>query len=117
MDTYRKQLIFSYLALEAAQDDVLEQIINVGMAGVFKEINDSFLKDDQYVFDVVQFRGTDDFNLNNLLQIYDTLENSLNSLVFENEISDEEVDEVRIEWLESFNADLDDFDDEDELDL
>lgn len=117
MDTYREKIIFSYLALEAAQDDVFEQIINVGMAGVFKEINDSFLKDDQYVFDVVQFRDTDDFNLKILLRIYDTMEESMDSLIFENDIGDEEVEEVRIAWLESFESNIDDFDDENGFDM
>ncbi len=115
----------SYLFLQAAQEDLVDRIINVGMTGVYKDIGETFLKDDKYVFDIVQFRGTDDFNLICLLDVYDEMDHSMDLLLSENGITDEEVAEVWPDWLESLQVnfnddgfeDYDDFGEEDDPDF
>ncbi len=125
MDEYRRKLIMSYLFLQTSQEDLIDQIINLGMTGVYKHIGDTFLDEDRYVFDVVQFRGTEDFNLNLLLDVYDEMEYSMDLILSENDITDDEVEEVWIEWMgildseeeEDVLEDFEDFDDEDDLDF
>lgn len=114
----------SYLSLRSAQEDLIDQIINVGMAGVYKDIGDTFMKEDEYVFDVVQFRGTEDFNLNHLLDVYDEIEYSMDLILSENDILDEEVEEVWPDWMDIYkpvfgeNGQEDyDFDPDDDSDL
>lgn len=108
MDEYRQKLIMSYLLLETAQEDLIDRIINVGMAGEYKEIGDTFSVNDHYAFDVVQFRGTDDFNLNLLLDLYDEMENSMDLIMSVNSITEEEIEEVWPDWLELTNPDFED---------
>ena len=125
MDEYRRKLIMSYLFLQSSQEDLIDRIVNLGMAGAYKDISDTFSKDDRYVFDVVQFRGTEDFNLNLLLDVHDEMEYSMDLILSENDITDEEVEEVWSEWIEILDSDseddaledYEDFDDEDDLDL
>lgn len=115
----------SYLFLQSSQEDLIDRIVNLGMAGAYKEIGDTFLTDDRYVFDVVQFRGTDDINLNLLLDVHDEMEYSMDLILSENDITDEEVDEVWSEWMELLEFDSEDdaledhedFDDEDDPDF
>ena len=118
MDEYRRKLIMSYLFLQSSQEDLIDRIVNLGMTGPYKEIGDTFSKDDRYVFDVVQFRGTEDFNLNLLLAVHDEMEHSMDSILSGNAITDEEVEEVWSEWMELLEEDddLEDYEDFDDLD-
>jgi len=114
MDRYRQKLIISYLFLNSTQEKLIDQIINVGMAGVYKDIGDTFIKDDEYVFEIVQFRGTNDASLNFLLEIYDQLQNSMDSIIFENDIQDSELLEVLPEYIDIYEPDYIGFDLDDE---
>ena|SRR5690554_382038 len=114
MDRYRQKLIMSYLFLNSMQEKLIDQIINVGMAGVYKDIGDTFIKDDEYVFEIVQFRGTNDASLNFLLEIYDQLQNSMDSIIFENDIQDSELLEVLPEYIDIYEPDYIGFDLDDE---
>ena len=118
MDEYRRKLIMAYLFLQSSQEDLIDRIVNLGMTGPYKEIGDTFSKDDRYVFDVVQFRGTEDFNLNLLLAVHDEMEHSMDSILSGNAITDEEVEEVWSEWMELLEEDddLEDYEDFDDLD-
>lgn len=104
----------SYLFLNSMQEKLIDQIINVGMAGVYKDIGDTFIKDDEYVFEIVQFRGTNDASLNFLLEIYDQLQNSMDSIIFENDIQDSELLEVLPEYIDIYEPDYIGFDLDDE---
>lgn len=122
MEEYRRKLIMSYLFLQNSQMDLIDQIVNIGMKGVYKEIDDTFSDFDRYDFEVVQFRGTDDINLNILLDVYDEMEYAMDMILAENEITEEEINEVWLEWLALVDPNieddiLDDYEDEDEDDM
>ncbi|HLV92166.1 MAG TPA: hypothetical protein VKX34_03505 [Aequorivita sp.] len=104
----------SYLFLNSTQEKLIDQIINVGMMGVYKDIGDTFMMDDEYVFEVVQFRGTNDFNLNFLLEVHDQLQESMDSIMSENDIRDDELLEVLPDYIEIYEPDYMGFDLDDE---
>ncbi len=109
MDEYRLKLIMSYLYLQYAQEDLISRIINLGMAGVYKDISNTFSKNEKYVFEATQFRGTDDLNLNLLLDVYDEMDNCMGLFLLENDITDEEITEVLPEWLELQDSEYEPF--------
>lgn len=122
MEEYRRKLIISYLFLQNSQEDLISQIVNIGMKGVYKEIDDTFSDFDRYDFEVAQFRGTDDINLNILLDVYDEMEYAMDMILAENEITEEEINEVWEEWLaliDPYIGDdvVEDYEDEDEDDM
>ena len=122
MEEYRRKLIISYLFLQNSQEDLISQIVNIGMKGIYKEIDDTFSDFDRYDFEVAQFRGTDDVNLNILLDVYDEMEYEMDMILAENEITEEEINEVWVEWLaliDPYIGDdvVEDYEDEDEDDM
>jgi len=56
------------------------------------DINKTFIIADTYDFDIEQFRGTPDINLNKLICFYDELVNLKNSLSNINSNTEEELD-------------------------
>ena len=91
MTAYREKIILTYKHLLKVHEELQTRIINVGMTGEFAEINTVFNPGDTYKFDLEQFRGTKDVNLNKLLNFYDELENLMNSLANINGITEEEL--------------------------
>jgi predicted HicB family RNase H-like nuclease len=65
----------------------------VGMTGEMADIIKTFIVGDTYDFDIEQFKGKPDINLNKLIGFYDELENLMNSLSNINGITDEELDD------------------------
>jgi len=63
------------------------------MTGEMADINKTFIVGDTYDFDIEQFKGKPDINLNKLIGFYDELENLMNSLSNINGITDEELDD------------------------
>lgn len=63
------------------------------MLGELSEVNKVFAVGDTYNFDIEQFKGTPDTNLNMLIDFYDELENLMNSLANINEITEEELED------------------------
>jgi hypothetical protein len=61
---------------------------------------------DTYNFDIEQFKGTSDTNLNKLIDFYDELENLMNSLANINVITEEELEEFEGEYEEEDNEEL-----------
>jgi hypothetical protein len=99
MSVYREKIILTYKYLLEVREELLTRTINVGMTGELAEVNKVFAVGDTYNFDIEQFKGTPDTNLNKLIAFYDELENLMNSLANINAITEEE---------------LEDFDEEDE---
>lgn len=95
---YREKIILAYRALIKMHNKLTDRIINVAMLGEFAEVNAVFQVGDAYNFDLEQFRGTNDVNLNLLLKLFDDLEDIMNSLANINGITEEEIDDLRI-WL------------------
>ncbi|TDN87091.1 hypothetical protein DET49_11445 [Salegentibacter sp. 24] len=93
MYAYREKIILSYRVLLKTHQKFQERIINVGMTGEFAEVNTVFQPGDTYNFDLDQFRGTNDINLNTLLALFDELENSMNNLASINGITEKELED------------------------
>ncbi len=92
MEAYREKLIMTYKELLAFHEALLTRIINVGMTGEMEDVNKVFEKNDTFQFDKEMFQGTDDQNLNLLLELHDQLENTMNTFANINNISQEELD-------------------------
>lgn len=103
MTPYRKKILMTYKFLIKMHEELLTRTINVGMTGEMAEVNEVFTVGDTYKFDVGQFRGTNDVNLNKLLAFFDELEDVMNSLANINGITAEELEE------------LEDYDEEEDL--
>ena len=93
---YREKIILAYRALLETHEELLDRIINVGMTGEFAEANETFEPGDSYKFNLEQFRGTKDTNLNLLLKLFDELEAVMNSLANLNGITEEELEDESI---------------------
>ena len=115
MDTYREKVIISYLCIRTSQEDLMDRIVNVGMAGEYHDIGKTFSPEDSYEFDILQFRNTEDITLNTLIHLFDEMEDAKETIKNVNAITDEEIAEVLPEWLALIGFDQYD-DDDDELD-
>ena len=94
MTPYREKILMAYKYLLEVHEELLTRTINIGMTGEMANINKTFIVGDTYNFDVEQFRGTTDINLNKLIGFYDELENLMNSLANINGITEEELDDI-----------------------
>lgn len=99
MTPYKEKIILTYKYLLEVHEELLTRTVNVGMAGEFEEVNKVFEVNDTFKFDIDQFRGAKDTNLNKLVAFYDELENLMNSLANINAITEDE--------LEKFDDELD----------
>jgi len=92
MSAYREKILLTYKFLLKTHEELLTRTINVGMTGELAEVNKVFAVGDTYNFDIEQFKGTQDTNLNKLIGFYDELENLMNSLANINSITEEELE-------------------------
>lgn len=74
-------------------EELLERIINLGMAGDYEEVNELFEEGDTFKFDLEMFRETEDQNLQKLISFFDQLEEVMNSLANINGITKNELEE------------------------
>jgi len=93
MEPYREKILLTYKFLLKTHEELLTRTINVGMLGELAEVNKVFAAGDTYNFDIEQFKGTQDTNLNKLIAFYDELENLMNSLANINAITEEELED------------------------
>ena len=96
MTDYREKIILSYRALLQAHEELLERIINVGMLGEYAEINQTFREGDSFKFNPDMFRNSRDQNLQLLVDLFDHLEEVMNSLANINGITEEDLEEEDI---------------------
>ena len=94
--SYRNKIILTYRALLETHEELMERIINVGMTGQYAEINSCFEKGDSFKFDLEMFRDSKDQNLQLLLELFDELENVMNTLANVNGITEEELEDEDI---------------------
>ncbi len=97
MNSYREKILLTYKFLIKTHEELLTRTINVGMLGEMAEVNKVFAVGDTYNFDIEQFRGTKDTNLNMLIDFFDSLEDLMNSLANINAITEEELEEFKEE--------------------
>ena len=97
MDPYREKILLTYKFLLKTHAELLTRTINVGMLGELAEVNKVFAVGDTYNFDIEQFRGTPDTNLNRLIEFFDKLEDLMNSLANINAITEEELEDFEEE--------------------
>lgn len=93
MTAYREKIILTYRYLLSVHEELLTRIINVGMTGEYAEINNAFEPGDTFKFELKQFRGTKDVNLNKLITFFDELEKLMNSLANVNAITEENLED------------------------
>jgi len=94
MKPYREKILLTYKFLLETHEELQTRTINVGMTGVMADVNSVFKEGDTYNFDMDQFRGTSDTNLNKLVDFFDELETLMNSLANLNNITEEELAEM-----------------------
>lgn len=108
----------AYLCITTSQGNIWEEIVNVGMAGEFKEIGETFLQEDSYEFDIVQFRNTEDKTLNTLIYLFDEMDKARETIKNTHDITDEEIKLLLPDWLalnRFYHDDNDEFDDLNDL--
>ena len=93
---YRNKIILTYRALLDAHEELMERIINMGMTGEFAEINEIFQEGDTFKFDLEMFRDSKDQNLQLLFNLFDKLEETMNSLANINGITEDELEDEDI---------------------
>lgn len=94
MKPYREKILLTYKFLLETHEELQTRTINVGMTGIMADVNSLFKEGDTYNFDMDQFRGTTDTNLNKLVDFFDELETIMNSLANLNDITEEELEEL-----------------------
>lgn len=63
------------------------------MTGELKDLKEAFDIGDTYNIDIEQFKGTNDVNLNRLIEFYEELENLMNSMANINAITEEDLED------------------------
>ena len=94
MSDYRNKILLSYVALAKAHDSLTDRIINVGMLGEFADVNEVFRKGDTFEFNLEMFRDSNDQNLHLLFDLFDRLEETMNSLANINGITEEDLEDL-----------------------
>jgi hypothetical protein len=91
MAYYRENIISTYKYLLSVRENLITHSINIAMNGELSHINETFEEGDIYQFDMDQFRGTKDINLEKITEFYDELENLMNTLANINAIKEEDL--------------------------
>ncbi|TDX86064.1 hypothetical protein [Epilithonimonas xixisoli] len=91
MITYREQIIETINNLIEARQIVFEQIINLAMSDELKHLQDAFDEGDVYSFSLKHFENLEDENIQNLVKLCQTNEQTIFSMMNTNGIKDEEV--------------------------
>lgn len=93
MSAYRNGILHTYKYLITVRNELITHSLNIAMTGEMNNINKAFEVGDIYNFDVEQFKGTNDMNLNKLIDFYEELENLMNSFSNINAITEEDLEE------------------------
>lgn len=93
MTAYKENIINTYKYLNSVRNDLLTHSLHIAISGEMKEINEAFEVGDIYNFDIEQFKGSNDINLNKLITFYEDLENLMDSIANINAITEEDLEE------------------------
>lgn len=92
MSMYRNIVIESIVDLTDQQNIVFTQILNLSMFGEMKEYNQLFEVGEIVDFEIGHFEDSTDVNVQNLIRLFHTLGETIQSLANLNSISQEEID-------------------------
>lgn len=93
MSAYRNSILHTYKYLISVRNELITHSLNIAMTGEMNDIDKAFEVGDIYNFDIEQFKGTNDINLNKLIDFYEELENLMNSFSNINVITEEDLEE------------------------
>ena len=93
MSAYRNSILNTYKYLIKIRTELITHSLNIAMTGEMSEIDQAFNVGETYNFDIEQFKGTNDTNLNKLIDFYEELENLMNSFSNINSIKEEDLEE------------------------
>lgn len=89
---YRDTIVEAINHLNRAQSTMFTAMVNVGMAGQFKELK--FEVGDEVIFELESFEDSGDKNLDVLIALIREMEKTKMSLMNLNAINDDELDEI-----------------------
>ena len=90
---YRKQIIKTINKLIKARGKLLGLIISLAFTKEYKHLQDSFGVGDTYTFTLKQFEGSEDVNLQNLVELCKLHEKTIYELIKLNTIDANEIDD------------------------
>lgn len=88
---YRTSVIESLLLLENVRNQVFTQIVNIASQGELKDILNVFEEGDYYTFEMDQFEGSNDINIQKLLSLCKDIETVYDSIQNVNAVRREEL--------------------------
>lgn len=97
MEPYREKLVLTYNYLLDVHEELLTRTINVVMTEELEDINRTFKAGDTFKFDKEMFRDSKDQNVIRLINFHDDLETFMNSFANINGLTEEELDEGKID--------------------
>lgn len=81
MDTYKLRLSEACLTVVEARNELFTALINVGMSGEFRELDELFDNGDFFQFEKSHFQDCKDINLEILMELIEKLDDSHSKLV------------------------------------
>jgi hypothetical protein len=90
---YRNSLIESLQVLSTIRDMAFTQLVNLSLANELLEINDAFDVGDGFSFELSQFEGLTDTNVQKLLELCKSIEKTYFEIADLNRINEKEVED------------------------
>ncbi|WP_373494923.1 hypothetical protein [Aquiflexum sp.] len=81
MDTYKLRLLDACSAVAKARNELFTAMINVGMSGEFRELDELFEEGDFFQFEKSHFQDCKDINLGMLMELIEKLDETHSKLV------------------------------------
>ncbi|WP_373521367.1 hypothetical protein [Aquiflexum sp.] len=81
MDNYKLRLSDACLAVSKARNELFTAMINVGMSGEFRELDELFEEGDFFQFEKLHFQDCKDINLGILMGLIEKLDETHSKLV------------------------------------
>jgi len=92
MTANKEQVIEALATLDDVRTKLFDSVINVGMHGVYADINEVFEPGDSYVFELAHFDNTSDPSLQTLVNLIKHIDYSAKKILKVNNLGMEEVD-------------------------
>lgn len=90
-ENYREALIESVNGLIQARHKLFGDALGLAMSGDLAEINDAFEIGDKYTFELSHLKDSADANLNKLVVLIEEIQTTVDTLIEENEIEEDEI--------------------------
>lgn len=91
-EPYSSKLVEALATLESTRTKLFDLVINVGMHGVYADINEVLEEGDSYDFTLDHFDNTNDESVQTLVNLVKYVDYTSRKLMKINEISPEQVD-------------------------